>query len=92
VDLKLLLERLGEEGVDSVLIEGGGETAAGFLAAGLVDRVSFLIAPILIGGRDAVPAIGGLGAERLADAHQLTDISTEWVGPDLIYSGRVGRA
>jgi len=92
VDLKLLLERLGEEGVDSVLIEGGGETAAAFLAAGLVDRVSFLIAPILIGGRDAVPAIGGLGAERLADAHRLTDISTEWVGSDLIYSGRVGRA
>ena len=91
VDLKLLLERLGEEGVDSVLIEGGGETAAAFLAAGLVDRVSFLIAPILIGGRDAVPAIGGLGAERLADAQRLTDISTEWVGPDLIYSGRVGR-
>ena len=92
VDLKLLLERLGEEGVDSVLIEGGGETAAAFLAAGLVDRVSFLIAPILIGGRDAVPAIGGLGAERLADAQRLTDISTEWVGPDLIYSGRVRRA
>jgi len=92
VDLKLLLERLGEEGVDSVLIEGGGETAAAFLAASLVDRVSFLIAPILIGGRDAVPAIGGLGAERLADAHRLTDISTEWVGSDLIYSGRVGRA
>jgi diaminohydroxyphosphoribosylaminopyrimidine deaminase/5-amino-6-(5-phosphoribosylamino)uracil reductase len=92
VDLKLLLERLGEEGVDSVLIEGGGETAAAFLAAGLVDRVSFLIAPILIGGRDAVPSIGGLGAERLADAHRLTDVSTEWVGSDLIYSGRVGRA
>jgi diaminohydroxyphosphoribosylaminopyrimidine deaminase/5-amino-6-(5-phosphoribosylamino)uracil reductase len=92
VDLKLLLERLGEEGIDSVLIEGGGETAAGFLAAGLVDRVSFLIAPILIGGRDAVPAVGGLGSERLTDALRLTDISTEWVGSDLIYSGRVGRA
>jgi diaminohydroxyphosphoribosylaminopyrimidine deaminase/5-amino-6-(5-phosphoribosylamino)uracil reductase len=92
VDLRLLLERLGKEDVDSVLIEGGGETAAGFLAAGLVDRVSFLIAPILIGGRTAVPAIGGHGAERLTDALRLTDISTEWAGPDLIYSGRVARA
>jgi len=92
VDLRLLLERLGEAGVDSVLIEGGGETAAAFLAAGFVDRVSFVIAPILIGGRDAVPAVGGLGSERLADALRLTDISIEWVGSDLIYSGRVGRA
>ncbi len=88
VDLAALLHRLGEEGVDSVLVEGGGETAAAFLEARLVDRVSFFIAPILIGGRDAVPSIGGVGPEYLADAIQLDDVSTEWVGRDVLYSAR----
>ena len=92
VDLPRLLACLGEIGIDSILIEGGGETAASFLEAGLVDRVSFLLAPILIGGRSAVPAIGGLGAERLADAVRLVDVTTTWVGPDLVYSGLVRRA
>jgi len=36
--------------------------------ARLVDRVAFFYAPMIIGGRDAVPAIGGRGAERVARA------------------------
>ncbi len=88
-DLHELLVRLGQVGIDSLLVEGGGETAASFLAADLVDRVSFLIAPILIGGRDAVPSIGGAGSDRLADAIRLSDVTATWVGSDLVYSGLV---
>lgn len=90
VDLPLLVRRVGEAGLDSILIEGGGETAASFLAAGLVDRVSFFVAPLLIGGRDAVPALGGVGVDRVADAARLTDMTAEWIGGDLLVSGRVG--
>ncbi len=89
VDLPRLLTQLGGAGIDSVLVEGGGETASSLLAAGLVDRVSFIIAPIVIGGRDAVPAVGGTGIERLADAIGLADVTTQWVGSDLVYSGLV---
>jgi diaminohydroxyphosphoribosylaminopyrimidine deaminase/5-amino-6-(5-phosphoribosylamino)uracil reductase len=87
VDLPRLLALLAEDGIDSVLIEGGGETAATFLDAGLVDKVSLFIAPILIGGRGAVPAVGGAGAERVADALRLQRVTTEWTGPDLLYEG-----
>jgi diaminohydroxyphosphoribosylaminopyrimidine deaminase/5-amino-6-(5-phosphoribosylamino)uracil reductase len=87
IDLRRLLADLAESGIDSVLIEGGGETAAAFLNAGLVDKVSLFIAPILIGGRGAVPAFGGTGAERVSDALQLERVTTEWFGPDLLYSG-----
>lgn len=87
VDLPRLLALLAEHGIDSVLIEGGGETAATFLDAGLVDKVSLFIAPILIGGRGAVAAVGGAGAERVADALRLQRITTEWTGPDLLYEG-----
>jgi len=87
IDLRRLLALLAEEDIDSLLIEGGGRTAAAFLHAGLVDKVSLFIAPIVIGGQGAVPAIGGAGAERVADALRLERVTTEWVGPDLLYTG-----
>ncbi|MEW5827044.1 MAG: bifunctional diaminohydroxyphosphoribosylaminopyrimidine deaminase/5-amino-6-(5-phosphoribosylamino)uracil reductase RibD [Candidatus Bipolaricaulota bacterium] len=91
VDLSRLLDELGRRGYDSVLVEGGGETAAGFLAAGLVHRVTFFIAPLLIGGREAVPAVGGRGPEDLAGALRLSHVSATWAGPDLVYTGLVAR-
>jgi diaminohydroxyphosphoribosylaminopyrimidine deaminase/5-amino-6-(5-phosphoribosylamino)uracil reductase len=87
IDLPRLLADLFKEGIDSVLIEGGGETAAAFLNAGRVDKVSLFIAPILIGGRGAVPAVGGAGVERVADALRLEHVTAEWFGPDLLYTG-----
>ncbi|MFC2099419.1 bifunctional diaminohydroxyphosphoribosylaminopyrimidine deaminase/5-amino-6-(5-phosphoribosylamino)uracil reductase RibD [Candidatus Bipolaricaulota bacterium] len=87
LDLPALLDRLAEEGIDSVLIEGGGETAAAFLEADLVDKVSLFIAPILIGGRGAVPAIGGDGIERIADAWRLTGISVTRLDEDTLITG-----
>lgn len=57
----------GLDGVDHVLVEGGGEAAAAFLAADLVDRLVLHRAPILIGGGGRA-AIGDLGLRDLADA------------------------
>ena len=41
------------------------------LEAGFVNKVTFFIAPMIIGGQDAPSAIGGAGAEKIADALQL---------------------
>ena len=87
VDLRQLLVRLGKENFDSLLIEGGGETAAAFLEAGLVDKVSFFIAPIILGGRDSVPAIGGEGAAHIAYALRLIDMEITRVDEDLLVTG-----
>lgn len=86
-DLSALLDRLAEAGIDSVLIEGGGETAGAFLEAGLVDKVSMFIAPILIGGRDAVPAVGGAGVERIAEALRLQDVVVKQLDDDTMITG-----
>lgn len=91
LDLHQLLAQVAEEGLDSVLIEGGGETAAGFLNAGLVDKVSLFIAPLLIGGTQAIPSIGGEGIEFMANAIHLHQVTTEWCGPDLLYSGYLSK-
>jgi len=87
IDLPALLSRLAGDGIDSVLIEGGGETAAAFLDASLVDKVTLFISPLLIGGRGAVPAVGGQGVEHVDDALRLERVTIEWCGPDLLYTG-----
>jgi diaminohydroxyphosphoribosylaminopyrimidine deaminase/5-amino-6-(5-phosphoribosylamino)uracil reductase len=45
-----------------------------FLDAGVVDKVSFFVAPLIIGGSDAKPAVTGAGATRIADATRLRDV------------------
>jgi diaminohydroxyphosphoribosylaminopyrimidine deaminase/5-amino-6-(5-phosphoribosylamino)uracil reductase len=50
VDLNALMERLKQERVQSLLVEGGRRVAGAFLAAGLVDRVVAFVAPTLLGG------------------------------------------
>ena len=69
------------ERVDHLLVEGGAETAAAFLRAGLVDRLLLYRAPILIG--DGLPGIGDIGLTDLGTAHglwRLTD--TRMLGID----------
>lgn len=87
VDVRVLLETLANEEIDSVLVEGGGETAASFLEADLVDKVSFFIAPLILGGREAIPAVGGLGVEKVACGTHLTDIDVQQIGEDTLYVG-----
>jgi diaminohydroxyphosphoribosylaminopyrimidine deaminase/5-amino-6-(5-phosphoribosylamino)uracil reductase len=74
-----------------VLIEGGGETAATFLEAGLVDKVVLFVAPKLVGGRDAVPMLGGRGVARMADAVQLCDTTYRRLGEEMVITGYVHR-
>lgn len=58
---------IGDLAADWLLVEGGAQTAAAFLAADLVDRLLLYRAPILIG--DGTPALGNIGLGALGDAH-----------------------
>lgn len=73
-------------GIHSLLVEGGGELHAAFVAAGLYDRVEVVAAPLLIGGRDAPAPLGGAGFARLADAPRLAHLLAGRRGPDLVLS------
>jgi diaminohydroxyphosphoribosylaminopyrimidine deaminase/5-amino-6-(5-phosphoribosylamino)uracil reductase len=57
----------GMAGMQYLLVEGGAQTAAAFLAADLVDSLLLYRAPIVIGG--GRPAIGDIGLGSLAQAH-----------------------
>ena len=89
VPLRPLCRQLAARGIQSVLIEGGGEVLAGAFAERIVDRVTFFIAPILIGGRAAPSAFGGDGVPRLSRAIRLADVTYRRVGPDLCVDARV---
>ncbi len=89
VPMRRLLETLAARGIHSVLLEGGGELLAGALAEGLVDRVVWFVAPILIGGRETPGAVGGQGILALSEAIGLRDVSVTRVGQDLRVDARV---
>lgn len=83
LSLRALLRALGDRGILSVLLEGGGSLAGAALREGVVDRVVFFYAPKLIGG-DGLPMIGPLGIGRLDRARQLRQVKVSRVGEDIM--------
>lgn len=82
-DLAGVLDELKKSNIQSVLVEGGTEVAGAFVDAKLVDKLTLIAAPLVIGGRNAPTAIGGVGPDTLADAFHLTDISIQTYGDDI---------
>ncbi len=79
-------------GVASLLVEGGGEIHASFVAAGAYDEIRVDAAPLLLGGLSAPTPLGGGGFAQLAQAPRLERIETERQGEDVILTGlRAGR-
>lgn len=91
VALVPLVEELGRREVMELLIEGGGRVHAGFLAAGLVDRMIVFVAPKLVGA-GGVPLIDLAGPERMADAWQLRVVTVRRLGDDVMIVGTLGGA
>lgn len=88
IDLPRLLRRLAEEGVTSLLVEGGGATLWEFFRARLVDRVTVFLAPRVLGGAGAPGGVGGAGFP-LPRAPRVTELEWEAVGEDLMLTGRL---
>jgi diaminohydroxyphosphoribosylaminopyrimidine deaminase/5-amino-6-(5-phosphoribosylamino)uracil reductase len=87
VRLEPLLDELGRRGVISLLVEGGAETHASFLNAGLVNRLYAYIAPKMVGGRDAPGPVGGRGVSNLGSAFRLRDTEIVMLDDDVLISG-----
>ncbi|MDX2234915.1 MAG: RibD family protein [Hyphomonadaceae bacterium] len=69
-------------GVDRLMVEGGGRVASSFVARGLVDRIEWFRAPVLLGG-DGRAAIGALPSRPLAEAPRFVRVALRELGPDL---------
>ena len=87
--LLLLLENLAERGMTNILVEGGGELLGHFFDLELIDETRVFVSPKVIGGSEAVVAVGGVGRELMRKAATLRNKKIEIVGPDVLISGRV---
>ena len=82
------LESLLEQGITSVLLEGGGTLAWSFFEAQAVDEVAWFIGPKLLGGGGASP-LRGLGVATMDEAFTLENVQAEQIGEDLLIRAQV---
>ncbi|WP_410982675.1 bifunctional diaminohydroxyphosphoribosylaminopyrimidine deaminase/5-amino-6-(5-phosphoribosylamino)uracil reductase RibD [Bacillus cereus] len=87
INLHEMLDVLGQKGVFSLLIEGGGEVNASFIENKLMDKLILYFAPKIIGGRMAPSFVEGTGITKMQDAIEFKDISFTQVGKDYRFIG-----
>jgi len=89
VPLKRLLSKLAQQGIISLLVEGGGEVLGSFFDLRLVDRVCWFMSPVILGSSKSRMAVAGTGAARLADASWLRNCGIEQVGKSWLVRGNL---
>jgi len=91
VDLGYLMIKLGELGIDSVLLEGGSELNFSAVKEKIVDKVITFIAPKILGGKTAKTPVGGEGVTHLTEALLLDDMNIEIIDQDIKIEAYVRR-
>ncbi len=81
-EVRAMAGALADRGLTRVLLEGGGELAAAFLRAGLIDRIAWFHAPRIIGA-EGLPAVAGLPGGVLSDAPVFSFAEVGAVGGDV---------
>ncbi len=89
VSLPILLRRLKQMGIESVLLEGGGQLNWSMLSKRLVDEMSVSISPTILGGASAVTLVEGEGFGSIGKALRLRLLSSKRYGRDLVLRYRV---
>lgn len=84
IDLVDLMGKIGAMGLDSVLLEGGGQLNWSALEAGIVSKVQVYIGNKIFGGKEAKSPVGGHGVDLPYQARSLRLKSVEAFGPDLL--------
>lgn len=87
VDLKGLMIKLGEQDIDSILLEGGGNLNFSMLQNKLVDKVMCFVAPKIIGGDKSKTPVEGVGIEKMNDAINIKNIEVKNIDNDILISG-----
>ena len=89
VDLARLMTELGKNGVDSVLVEGGGTIHWAFIQAGLPNKICAYIAPKVIGGAESKTPVEGVGYARMSEALPLGKPRVTTFSDDILLESEV---
>jgi diaminohydroxyphosphoribosylaminopyrimidine deaminase/5-amino-6-(5-phosphoribosylamino)uracil reductase len=84
INFKEIIHKLEEMSIYRVFIEGGGETIASALEAGIVNEIYSFYAPILIGGRDAKTCFEGKGVSLVSEAIKVGKMRIKRFKSDLL--------
>ena len=84
VDLLALMEKLGEQGIDSILLEGGGTLNYSALKSGIVNKVQAYIAPKIFGSYNAKTPVGGIGIANPEECFTLINKKIKVLGDDIL--------
>ena len=88
IDLNFLMRELGNMGIDSILLEGGGTINYSALESKIVDEIHIHMAPKIFGGNSKSP-VEGAGISDINRAIKLNPIDTKWYGNDLVIENEV---
>lgn len=83
------LSELGRRNLTSLLLEGGAGLAGAFTDAAQIDELRLFVAPLLLGGAEARPLLGGEGVGRLAAAERALSLESEQSGEDVLIRARL---
>ncbi len=89
LDLNDLMIRLRKLSITSLLVEGGGRVAASALAAGIVNKICYFLAPKILGGNDGIPVFSGAGPKKIKDVFELARVTTRKFGSDMLLTGYI---
>ena len=89
IDLQKLMKDLGESGIDSILLEGGGTLNYSALESKIVNKVKCYIAPKIFGGEEAKTPVAGAGIDSPSDAFVLKKPIIHSFGDDIMLESEV---
>ncbi|MCJ7498249.1 MAG: bifunctional diaminohydroxyphosphoribosylaminopyrimidine deaminase/5-amino-6-(5-phosphoribosylamino)uracil reductase RibD [candidate division Zixibacteria bacterium] len=85
IELKEFLRKASQEGIVSILVEGGKEIFTSFIRNKLVDKVYYFLAPKILG--KGLETFGDLGVNRIKDSLNLKDVEIKRFSDDLLLIG-----
>jgi len=85
INLVEFLKKAGQEGIVSILVEGGKEIFTSFLKNRLVDKVYYFLSPKILG--KGLEAFGDLGINRIKDSLNLKDVELKRFSKDFLLIG-----
>ncbi|RMF57296.1 MAG: hypothetical protein D6748_11470, partial [Calditrichaeota bacterium] len=85
IEFSEMLKVLGGMGITSLLVEGGKQIFTEFIRSRLFDKITWMMAPIIIG--KGVPAVGNLGIEKISDALRFQKVTFSNLEDQIIIQG-----
>ena len=89
IEMQALLDRIGQMGITSLLVEGGSRIIASAFSSGIVDKVLFFYAPKILGGDDGIPICQGPGPELMKDCIRVKNIRVRRFDDDVMIEGYI---